>query len=54
MNDLPDSNAVETVPIVRPSTLVSQDDNAYWATGEGAFFTTRLSDIGHWGQANSI
>jgi NADH-quinone oxidoreductase subunit B len=54
MNDLPDSNAVETVPIVCPSTLVSQDDNAYWATGEGAFFTTRLSDIGHWGQANSI
>jgi NADH-quinone oxidoreductase subunit B len=54
IGDTPDRNAIETVPIIPARRLVSEEENAYWATNQGAFLTTRIADLGHWAQANSI
>jgi NADH-quinone oxidoreductase subunit B len=54
INDRPDLNAIETVPVVPARRLVSQEENAYYSTQQGAFLTTRVADVGHWAQANSI
>jgi NADH-quinone oxidoreductase subunit B len=54
VNQNPDPNAVETVPIIPARRLISEEENAFWPTHQGAFLTTRIADIGHWGQANSI
>jgi NADH-quinone oxidoreductase subunit B len=54
INDRPDLNAIETVPVVPARRLISEEENSYYSTQQGAFLTVKVADLGHWAQANSI
>ncbi len=54
MNDNPDQNAADSVPIIQPRTLRELADTDYLPTHQGAVFTTTVKQMGHWAQANSM
>jgi len=49
-----DPVTIDNVPIIEPRTLRRETDSGFLTTHDGGILTTRVQDIAHWAQANSM
>ncbi len=45
---------IDNVPILEPRTLRSEGESGFLTTHDGGILTTRVADLAHWAQANSV